>query len=262
MKFSKEELLAKGIDPIVADEIIASYDRTDDGTPLSKLEKALKPKKKNDEQSLFKAEKGEKEGDAEDDAEPDDDEDDKEKFMKKNKKAMKKAEEEDEDEEDEKEMKKAFDSIDRTAPGAVVEMEDLAPSLSAIHKSFSSLLKAVNDLSNRVDTIVSQNEESYSLMHKAAELQVETSKGLSSVLSIPAGRKGVTASVNMEKAQGINTDLANRALVYQVLAKAVKLKDPIGGAIAERYESAGHDIRALSKDDRAGIAKLIQENNK
>jgi hypothetical protein len=260
MKFTKNELLAKGIDPTVADEIIASYDRSsEDENPLTRLEKALKPKKENDEQSLFKAEEGEKDGDPANDNEPDEDEDD-EKFMKKNKKAMKKAED-DEDEEKGEEMKKAFDSIDRSAPGAVVEMEDLAPAISAIQKSFSSLLKAVSVLSSRVDKIVAQNEESYDLMHKAAELQVETSKGLSSVLALPTGRKSVS-TVNMEKAVAVNADLTNRQLVYQVLAKGVQMKDPIAGAIAERYESAGHDIRVLSKEDRAGIAKLIQENNK
>jgi hypothetical protein len=263
MKFTKDELLAKGIDPTVADEIVSSYDHSEEvGTPLSQLEKALKPKKGNDEQSLFKAEKGEKEGDAEDDAEPDEDADDetKAKYMKK--KALKKADGDEEDEEkDEKEMKKAFDSIDRSAPGAVVEMETLDPALSAIQTVMSSMLKAVNALSTRVDKIVAQNDESYDLMHKAAELQVETSKGLSAVLATPVGRKGVN-TVDMKKAQELNADLTNRKLVYQVLAKAVSMKDPIGGAIAERYESAGHDIRALSKEDRAGIAKLIQENNK
>lgn len=263
MKFSKEELLAKGIDPTVADEIVASYDQSNDGTPLSKLEKALKPKKKTDEQSLFKAEKGEKKGDAEDDAEPDDDEDDeeKEKYMKKNQKACKKAEEEDKDEEEEeKEMKKAIDALDRSAPGAVVEMEDLTPTLSAIQKSMSSMFKAVSILSARIDKIVAQNDDSYDLMHKAAELQVETSKGLASVLSLPAGRKGIVATP-MEKAHGVEA-MTNQKLVYQVLAKAISMKDPIAGAIAERYESVGKNINMLSKEDRAGIAKLIQENNK
>ena len=61
MAFTKDELLAKGIDPVVADEIIAGFSASGNDSPLLALQKAVEKKgaskgSKEAEDLLLKAE--------------------------------------------------------------------------------------------------------------------------------------------------------------------------------------------------------------
>jgi hypothetical protein len=266
MKFTREDLLQKGVDPAVADEIVSALaDSTD--APLAALEKALNGDEPTD--TLIKAshvepddddkgKKGEKDGD-------DDDYDEKymkkymKKFMKDNKESCKKAAEE--AELFGKDMKKAMDNIDRNSEGAVVEMEDLSSYLKAQTSFNEALLKAVVSISSTVETISAQEMETYGLMHKAAAVQLQTSTVLEKALSIPTGRKAVIADVNMVKAQSVSST-ADVALVYKVLAKAISNKDLRAGAIAEVFEVSGKNMNALNPMQKAYVQELIEKEGK
>ena len=255
---TKESLLSKGLSPEIADEILSAMDGADDNS-LTALRKALEPK-----DGLFKAEEGEKEGDDADDKEPDGDADDYDekymkkhmkKYMKENKKACRKAA--DEAELYDKEMKKAIDSIDLNADGAVVEMADLSPVLDAIVETNSAMLKAINTLIDRTDIITGQNEKSFEILHKAAAVTAETADSITGYMGAPQGRKGVTTG-DMTKAQA-HTSTLDPKVVYRVLAKAMTAGDQKAGGILEVFESSGKNLRYLNSERQAYVAELIKK---
>ena len=255
---TKESLLSKGLSPEVADEILSAMDGTDDNS-LTALRKALEPK-----DGLFKAEEGEKEGDEEGDKEPDGDADDYDekymkkhmkKYMKENKKACRKAA--DEAELYDKEMKKAIDSIDTEADGAVVEMADLSPVLDAIVETNAAMLKAINTLIDRTDIITGQNEKSFEILHKSAAVTAETADSITGYMGAPQGRKGATTG-DMTKAQAQASTMDPKA-VYRVLAKAMTAGDQKAGTILEVFESSGKNLRYLNAERQAYVAELIKK---
>jgi hypothetical protein len=116
--------------------------------------------------------------------------------------------------------------------------------------------KALEEISSVVYTIASQNEKSYGLLQKAAKVTAIQAEGISSFLDQPSGRKGVVATVDMQKA----SDTANlNQKVYQVLMKAVYNKDAEAGQIISAFESAGKDVSKLRVEQRNYISELMQK---
>lgn len=259
---TKEELLQKGISEEVADEIVAAFTDSNENS-LQALTKALDDEPMGD---LFKAKGGKDEED-----EDEEDEEYDEKFMKKMKRYMKENEKEEDEGEGEKEpddkddkpglfgkekaMKKAIENIDTdSTSGAIVEMTDLAPFLAGQADFNSTLAKAVCDLSRKIDKIVSQNAKSYDLMQKAARVTEEQAKLTDTYLSTPTGRKGVTASVSMQKA---NAAVGNSGLVYETLMKATRGGDKTAGEIISEFESVGKNINRLTPVQKDYINTLL-----
>lgn len=237
---NKEQLMAKGLSPEAADEVIASFAGSTAGSPILELHKAIKKGGKADD--LFKAE--EEEEDEEKAGDGDDDDDD-----------MEKGEDIDEDGED---LEKAISDINAHGEGAVVEMTDLAPYLRATAKFNKSMLKAVSDLVAENRTIKAQNAELYDIMHKAASVQVLTAETLEKAMGAPAGRKGVTtvSSQILEKAKAVDTDAKT---VYVTLEKAMLTGDRRAGLVLSAFESAGKQVGKLDKSSREYIAELIKK---
>lgn len=256
---TKDELLRKGISEEVADEIIAAADSDGDSeNSLQALEKAISGDVENG--LLFKAKGGEEEEEEEEEEEYNEEYMRKymKKYMKENKSACAKAAKEVGLFADK--MEKARADFDMDAEGAIVEMADLKPILDAQSDVNSAMAKAVQDLSRTVETIVAQNEQAFDLMKKAAAVQVETAKGIDSFLSTPQGRKGITASADMQKAQSFSPELSKVA--YSVLMKAVHNKDEKAGMIISAFESAGKRLDRLNPAQRAYITELIQKEGK
>lgn len=157
-------------------------------------------------------------------------------------------------------MEKAVSELDMDAEGAIVEMVDLKPILEAQGEVNSSMAKAIENLSEQVSYIASQQDKSFDLMRKAAAVQVETSKGLDTFLSTPQGRRGVTASVEMQKASAINPE--TNGVAYSVLMKATKSGDQKAGMVISAFETAGKRLERLNPAQRAYIAELIQKEGK
>lgn len=255
---TKDELLQKGIDPEVADEIIAAFEETTDGNSLSALQKALDD---DGMDSLFKA-KGGKGKEEEDD---EDDEDYNAEYMKKhmkrymkeNKSACEKTAKE--SGLFEEKLEKAIDNFDTNADGAIVEMADLLPILEQQKEFNSALQKAVEFISGQVLLISKQNEQSFDLMQKAARVQVEQANSLGEFLSVPQGRKGVIAT--MQKAGPVASAVTpeGNKMIYQTLMKAVQGGDKMAGQIISAFESHGHDASKLSDASKKYINDLIQK---
>lgn len=246
---TKEELLEKGVSVEVADEIIAAFEDAGSSNSLELLEKALSEPK---EQTLFKAE---------DDPEDEDDYDEEymrkymKKYMKENKSACTKAAKE--AGLFAEEMKKAISEIDMNAEGAVIEMAELSPVLNSFVECIDKMAKAIEEVSGTVNVIAENTEPGYDLMQKAARVQVEQAKALDGILSQPAGRKGVVAHTNLQKAADVVNNPEVGKAVYSVLFKATKGGDHKAGEIISLYESAGHDIRALTPDHRQYVNDLL-----
>ena len=259
---TKESLLSKGLSPEVADEILSAMSETKDDNSLTALRKALEPK---DKTGLFKAEKENEEDNESGKGEPDDEkkEDYDEKYMKKhmkkymveNKKECRKAA--DEAELYDKEMKKAIDSIDMDADGAVVEMADLSPVLEAIVNSNTAMLKAINTLVAQNERITDQNEKSFEILHKAAAVTAETADSISGYMGAPQGRKGVTTG-DMAKARATQSGLDPKS-VYRVLAKAMTAGDQKAAGILEVFESSGKRVNYLNAERQAYVADLLSK---
>ena len=253
---TKEELLSKGVSENVADEIIAAFEDNGQENSLSLLEKALNKKEDTDE-SLFKAADKE-EGDK---GEEEDDDDYDEKYMKKYmKRYMKENEKEFEGEmkKSSASMKKAREDFDMDAEGAVVEMADLKPFLDNQMSMNDTMCKAISNLQAELKVISAQNEESYSIMTKAARVQVEQAKALDSVFSQPVGRKGLIAQVPETKMQkAVEFAAADNAQVYSVLMKATRAGDTTAGLLISAFESAGKNVNSLNPVQKKYISELL-----
>lgn len=248
---TKEELLQKGIDPAVADEILAKLEQSDDSSPLEALNKALAGEVELD---LFKA-KGEGDDGDGDDEGADYDEEYMKKYMKKYMKANKK---EAADAAKEVglfagEMKKAVDDISPDSEGAVIEMADLAPLLEAIVPAIENMAKAIVSQNERIEVIAAQNAENYSLLHKAAAVTAETAETISGIASTPQGRKGVIVS-DMSKAKPVGI---SPKLVYTALSKAVSQGDKRAGDIGSKFESGGNRFDLLMPEEQKYVNDLI-----
>lgn len=241
---TKEELMAKGLSPQAADEVIASFAGEKSGSPLLELNKALKGDK---EDSLFKAEDEDedegkkKSGDDEDEDEDDDD--------------LEKGETLDEDEED---LEKAISVLSSSGEGAVVEMADLSPFLRAFTKQNEKMCKAVSTLVAENKTIKAQNAELYGLMHKAASVQAATAEVLEKAMSVPTGRRGVT-TVPVQDMQKASQSASDGKTVYSTLSKAMNTGDKRAGFILSAYESAGKRVEKLDQPSRDYISELIKK---
>lgn len=258
--FTKEELLQKGISEEVADEIIAAA-ASDEGSEnsLQTLEKALS---NPEEGELFKAKGGKEKGEDEDEDEKEDSDYDEsymkkymKRYMKENKKACGKMA---------KEagifsgnMEKAVADLDMEADGAIAEMADLKPVLEAQLADISELAKAVKTIADQVMFISEQHDKSYDLLTKAAAVQVETAKGFDEFLSTPAGRKGVTASVDMQKATQVAAKTSKE--IYSKLMKAVQSGNRDAGQVISAFEVAGKRVERLNPAHQAFITQLMQE---
>jgi len=259
--FTKAELLEKGISDEVADEIIAAASE-DEGSEnsLQALEKAISEPETGE---LFKAKGGKEKGEDEDEDDEDSDYDESymkkymKRYMKENKKACGKMA---------KEagifsgnMEKAAE-IDMDAEGAIVEMADLKPILEEQGEFNSRMAKAIETLAEQITYISDQQEKSFDLMQKAAAVQVETAKGMGEFMSVPQGRKGVTASVEMQKGVQYTPEMVKVA--YTVLMKAVQNKDEKAGMIISAFESSGKRLDRLNSVQRQYINDLIQKEGK
>jgi hypothetical protein len=242
---TKEQLLSKGLSPDAADEILAAVGEQKDENSLTALRKALEPKDK-EAGKLFKAE-----GEEEDDEE--DDEEEEKKFMKKKK--MKKSDDNDVDDD----LKKAIDSIDSNADGAIVEMADLSPILEAIVDSNVSMKKAIDVLFEKVEKISKQNEKSFEILHKAASVTAETADSIGGFLGTPQGRKGAVVGDPAKSQSGAVLD---PKAVYSALAKAMQAGDSVAGTILEVFESSGKNVRALNPQRQAYVAELLKKEVK
>ena len=257
--FTKAELLEKGISDEVADEIIAAA-ASDEGSEnsLQALEKAIS---NPEEGELFKAKGGKEKGEDEDDDDEDSDYDESymkkymKRYMKENKKACGKMA---------KEagifsgnMEKAVSDLDMDAEGAIIEMADLKPVLEAQGEVNSKMAKAIETLTEQVMYLSEQQDKSFDLMTKAAAVQIETAKGIGEFLSTPAGRKGVTASVEMQKASQVTPEMSK--MIYSKLMKAVQSGNKDAGMVISAFESSGKNINRLNPAHRAFITQLMQE---
>jgi hypothetical protein len=255
---TKEELLQKGTSEELADEIVASYPSDDsqkDDDSLTALQKALDKDSPDNMEDLSKAEK---KGDEENS--DDEKEEYNEKFMKKMKRYMKENKKSFKDMEESKEdMKKAIDDVDTDSEGAVVEMIDLAPFLEKLGPVLEGMAKAIPELSDRIDSISEKTEKNYSLMQKAAKVTAEQAEEINKFLNVPSGRKGVTESAQMQKAQAQASSNEQRKIVHGVLMKAVREKDRKAGQIISAFESSGQNINALKPSDRKYVNDLIQK---
>ena len=124
------------------------------------------------------------------------------------------------------------------------------------------MIKALVDLRAENKVIREELKETYSLMHKAAALQIETASSHEKVLGTPQGRKGATTLpvTEMEKAREAATIDAKK--VWNTLAKAMKLPGTEGakaGHVLSMFESAGQRIGALAIADREYISSLISK---
>jgi hypothetical protein len=257
---TKEELLRKGISEKDADEIIAAFsENPEEEDSLQSLQKALAgdPPVEN----LHKASGGDDE-DPEDQDNKDYDESymkkNMKRFMKENKKACQKmmkdvgASSE--------EMHKAIDDIDPEYDGAVVEMTELKPFLDSMKNVVETMSKAMAEINGRVDVVSAQVDQSYDLMKKAAQLQVdqaEVFKGVDKFLSGSQGTKGVFANADMSKAAPVAVNQNQRKIVHSALMKAVKNGDKTAGLVISAFESCGQDINCLKPVHKNYINGLI-----
>ena len=237
---NKEQLMAKGLSPEAADEVIASFAGADAGSPILELHKAVK---KGASVDLFKAEEDDEDDEKAGDGDEEDDDD------------MEKGEAIEEDEED---LEKAISDFNTSGEGAVVEMADLAPYLRATAKFNKSMLKAVSSLVAENKTIKAQNKELFELMHKAASVQVFTAEALEKAMSLPAGRKGVTTvpAQELAKAKAISSDAKG---IYVTLEKAMTIGDKRAGFILSAFESVGKRVEKLDQSSRDYISELIKK---
>jgi len=247
---TKEELLQKGIDSVVADEILARIESDENSSPLEALKKAVD--RGSDMETLFKAKKGE--GDEEEDEDEDGEEFD-EKFMKKHKKYMKIKEhsEPDGDEGMFGKMKKAVDEVDPNSDGAVIQMEDLSPVLNAMVETVEDMTKAISILTKKIEVISSQNSESYNLMAKAAAVTAETAEIVSGIGNAPQGRKGALMA-DMSKAKPVVVD---QKAVWTALTKAFNSGDMKAGEIGSKYESSGKRFNLLNPEEQKYVNELM-----
>ena len=259
--FTKEELLQKGISEEVADEIIAAASDEGSENSLHALEKALNS---TSEDVLLKADGGKGKGEDEDDEGGEDSDYDEsymrkymKRYMMENKKACGKMAKEAGIFGGE--MKKAVEDLDMNADGAVAEMVDLKPILEAQCADIAELAKAVKTLAEQVVYISDRQDQSYDIMTKAAAVQVETAKGMSEFLSVPQGRKGVTASVDMQKATANNVTPEMTKMIYSTLMKAVTSGDRKAGEVISAFESSGKRVERLNSTQRQYINELMQE---
>jgi hypothetical protein len=257
--FSKEELLEKGISEEVADEIIAAASDEGSENSLQALEKAISTP---EEGELFKAKGGKGKGEEEAEEEEEGEDYDEsymrkymKRYMKENKKACGKMA---------KEvgifsgnMEKATE-LDMDAEGAIVEMADLKPILEEQGEFNSRMAKAIETLAEQVMYISERQDKSFDLMTKAAAVQVETAKGLGEFLSTPAGRKGVTASVEMQKASQVASSNTSKE-IYSKLMKAVQSGNRDAGVVISAFEVAGKRVERLNPAHQAFITQLMQE---
>ena len=235
---TKELLLAKGLSPTEADEIIAAAGESQDENSLVALKKALEPKS-----SLFKADEDEEEEEEEEEEKKD------KEYMKKSRKAA------DDAEKCASSLTKAVESIDPAADGAIVEMADLAPVLESIVESNTAMLKAITSLVESNERITRQSEKSFEILHKAAAVTAETAESISGYMDAPQGRKGVQTS-DLSKAGKGGLDPKT---VYIALAKAMQAGDTKAGSILEVFESSGKNIRALNAQRQAYVAELLKK---
>jgi len=246
---TKEELLQKGIASEEVDKIISALEgQTENSSPLEALNKALNDDSEMD--SLFKAKEGEDDEDDEDGEEFD------EKFMKKMKKYMKTKEhsEPDGDEGMFGKMKKAVETVDPNAEGAIVEMAELSPVLNAMVETVEDMAKAISSLTKKIELISSQNSESYNLMAKAAAVTAETAEIVSGIGNAPLGRKGALMA-DMKKAQTLPS--VDSQKVWTVLAKAINNGDIKAGEIGSKFESSGKRFNFLSDAEQSYVKELM-----
>ena len=254
---TREELLEKGISEDVADEIISAFDEKGSENSLELLEKALSQDDK--QESLFKADEPEED----DDDEGGDGYDEEymrkymKKYMKENTSACKKAAKEiglfNED------MKKAIDDVNVDADGAVVEMADLAPFLDSQREYNEQMAKAISVLAEQISVISAQAENGFDVMHKAARVQLEQARAFDQFLGAPTGRKGVTATADMQKAVEYTVTPEQKRDVYSALFKATRSGDHKAGEIISIFESAGQDIRALTPEHKLYVNDLLNK---
>lgn len=257
---TRAQLLAKGISEADADEILSSYE--DSGSnPLESLRKALDG---GEESALFKADDGDEDDEKEDGAKEGDDDDEgyDEEYMKKYMKKYMKSNPESAKKMAEEagifgeKMEKAASGIDIAADGAVIEMADLAPYLSAQQETISGMLKAMNVIAAKVETIQAQNAEAYSLLGKTARVNMVTAEALEKAMSVSTGRRGAVTA-DLEKAR--TSEVGTAQEIYQTLAKAMKNGNGLAGEVLSVFESLGKNVKALNKAQIQFIQQLKQE---
>lgn len=256
---TKEELLSKGISEEVADEIIASFEDKANEDSLQALKKALDPDTPEDD--LIKAKGGKDKAEKEPDDEVDDDKEYNESYMKKHMKRYMKENQKEFEGELKKcygSMKKAIDDIDPDADGMVVQMEDFTPFATNIVETVGEMCKAITALKAEVEIINDKTEKNYSLMQKAAKVQIEQAEGLDKFLSNSdtGGPRGIVATEKMEKA--INDAKMYNEQVYKVLFKATRKGDQQAGNVISYFESAGKNYKKLPPQMQEYVTDLMK----
>jgi len=260
---TKEELLQKGISEQDADKIIAALesDSETENNPVDLLQKALDGSPEMDD--LTKADK--EEGKDDEDEEKDDYngkymKKHMKRYMKENSKSCQKIMKEFGSSGEK--MQKAIEEFDVESEGAVIEMTDLTPFLKEQSEFNLSMVKAVEELAQSVDSITAKTEKNLDIMQKAARVQVEQAKSINDFLAVPQGRKGVIANEKMAKASKESFSTTDKQLIYSSLMKAVKSRTPHAGEVISRFESSGQNLNLLSNQDKQYIQGLISEEAK
>lgn len=263
----KEELLQKGIDPAIVEEMINLAESGKSGDAIEALAKALS--NTGGQQDLFKADD---EDDDDDDSMSDDDNDDDddddgydEKYMKKNMKrymsenkaACKKMVESFEGESGK--LQKAISSIDEDADGAVVEMVNLSPLLTSISSTMQSLTKAMFKMIDRVDELESGQIETQDLLEKASSVTLAIAENNQKVFSQSTGRRSVTEDLTKAEISRQQTaQNSNKRVVHEVLKKAIQNGDRKAGEIMGVFESTGMRLDVLNSDEKLYVKNLLE----
>jgi len=132
----------------------------------------------------------------------------------------------------------------------------LSPVLNSLVGTIADMSKAISGLNKKIEVISAQNEASFSLMSKAAAVQVETAETISGIAKTPAGRKGVVIA-DMAKATQVSGITASPQEVWNVLAKAIHAGDKRAGDIGSKFESSGMKVKFLTSDEQKFVSELI-----
>lgn len=244
----KDLLLQKGFTEEEADQMITALSEKETQNPLPLLKAVLT--KKPDEVFGKAAAKEE------------DDEDYSADYMKKHmKRFMKENKESYTDMEDDsdmakKKMKKAVEEMDPDADGAVLDMVDLKPYLTAQGKTIETLAKAVKAINETLEVVMTQGAQNYHLAEATAAVNVETAEMLQKAMGKSMGRKGQTVDEKMQKA--IETKHADSETKWQALFKATQNGDPRAGSIIGVFESNNRSTKNLPKSDVLYIDELVK----
>ena len=263
----KEELLKKGIDPDVVEEMVSLVESGRSGGAIEALQKALNS---NGQLSLFKADDDDDDDDVvepeTDDGDDDGDGDNYDesymkkhmkKFMSENQKACKTMIENFADKSEK--LEKAISDMDTSSDGAIVAMDDLTPILSAMGDTMEALAKAVHKIGDRLEEFSESQSETYDLLQKASAVTLAVAENSQKTFSQSQGRRGANAFESMAKA---SVDAAKqptgKSHIHSVLRKAIEGGDRTAGEIMSVFESTGMNLTVLKPEEKSYIAKLME----